>query len=151
VKEWFLNRATKLVSGKNNGFLVLMLCLSYLEGVEQYIKGEESNGNGNSQSKVFFRNSMHRIYPNKFNNNELNCLYKEARCGLFHNGMVSGKILINLNYEDSVNIPDEDTIQINPLKFLIDIKQDFNRYLAKLKDNRNVLERRNFNYMFSNI
>lgn len=147
VRKWFLDKATKLVKGKNNGFLVLMICLSYLEGVEQYIQGQVSN----SRSKEFFRNSMHRIYPGLFQNDELNELYSEARCGLFHNGMVSGKILISLSYADSITIPDLDTIQINPQNFLIDIKQDFKKYLAILRDTRNILPREKFNGLFSNI
>lgn len=147
VKNWFLNNATRLVKGKNNGFLVLMICLSYIEGVEQYIQGSISNG----RSKEFFRYSMHRIYPLKFQDDQLNSLYSEARCGLFHNGMVSGKILISQTYKNSVNIPDGDTIQINPQKFLSDIKKDFNVYLAILRDNNNHLQRDRFDQMFSNI
>lgn len=147
VKNWFLNKATRLVKGKNNGFLVLMICLSYIEGVEQYIQGLTSNG----RSQEFFRSSMHRIYPLKFQDDQLNNLYSEARCGLFHNGMVSGKILISLTYNNSVNIPDIDTIQINPQRFLMDIKKDFDNYLTILRDSNNNQQRYKFEQMFSNV
>jgi hypothetical protein len=147
VKKWFLDKATRLVKGKNNGFLVLMICFSYIEGVEQYIKGRESNG----QSREFFRNSMHRIYPGLFTDAQMNDFYSEARCGLFHNGMVRGKILISLDFENSIAIPDMDTIKVNPKNFLIDVKRDFEDYLIRLKDTRNVLLREKFNDMFSNI
>jgi len=147
VQEWFLNRATELAEKSNTGFLVLMICLSYLEGIEQYIQGQTSN----SHSREFFRKSMHRIYPMQFRDEDLNNLYSEARCGLFHNGMVSGKILINRTFKNSVKIPDRDTIQINPKRFLTDIKKDFKRYLEILRNVENHLERNNFDQMFSNI
>lgn len=147
VNGWFLERATRLVSSNNNGFIVLMVCLSYLEGVEQYITGQTSN----RRSSEFFRNSMHRIYPERFSDEELNSFYSEARCGLFHNGMVSGKILISLEYETSVSIPDNETIQINQKKFLIDLKKDFKDYISLLRDKSNIELRENFNRMFSNI
>lgn len=147
VKNWFLEKATRLVKGKNNGFLVLMICLSYLEGVEQYIKGQPSNG----RSPEFFKSSMHRIYAGKFSDVELNSFYSEARCGLFHNGMVRGKILISLEYDNSVSIPDNETIQINQKKFLIDLKKDFKDYISSLRDKSNIELRENFNRMFSNI
>lgn len=50
VKEWFLERATYLLRGSNYGLIVLMVCLSYLEGVEQYRKGRSSR---NHESTVF--------------------------------------------------------------------------------------------------
>jgi hypothetical protein len=65
--------------------------------------------------------------------------------------MVSGKILISLTYDNSINIPDRDTIQINPQKFLMDIKQDFKDYIAILRDKRNISQREKFDQMFSNI
>lgn len=147
VKRWFLNKATSLAKGKNNGFLVLMICFSYIEGVEQYIQGSRSN----KRSKEFFRDSMNRIYPGKFLDSDLDVLYSEARCGLFHNGMVRGKILINLEYEDPISIPNADTIMINPNKFLNNIKRDFDNYIAILKKSINCEQRRNFNDMFSNV
>ena len=45
VLEWFLKPAQNLIRyrNKNKGFIVLMICLSYLEGVEQYRQGRSSN------------------------------------------------------------------------------------------------------------
>ena len=42
VKGWFLNRATELVEGENNGFIVLMICISYFEGIQQMREGRKS-------------------------------------------------------------------------------------------------------------
>src|SRR5688572_5434422 len=98
VKEWFLNPATTLSHQKNKGFIVLMICLSYIEGIEQYRQGLSSNG----QSSAFFVSSLQRIYPGRFTDVQLRSLYKQARCGLFHNGMVEGKMIINNSFHHSV-------------------------------------------------
>lgn len=147
VNDWFLNRATRFLRGDKNGFIILMICLSYLEGVEQYRRGQNSNG----QSRVFFRNAVNRIYPNTYAAGDLDDLYTEARCGLFHNGMVRGKIIISERFQNPISFPDQDTIQINPRALLNDIKADFREYLANLKDPQNAQLRNNFNAMFSNI
>lgn len=39
VKEWFLEPTLKLLNDENvfnNSFLILMTCMAYIEGVEQY-------------------------------------------------------------------------------------------------------------------
>jgi hypothetical protein len=146
VKDWFLIPATNLTKykNKNKGFIVLMICLSYLEGIEQYRKGQNSNG----QSKFFFVSVMERIYPNKFQNHELEDFYSEARCGLFHNGMVRGRIIINNEFQKSIEFV-ESNIKISPSKFLKDIKEDFENYLQELRTNEE--SRNTFDKMYSNI
>src|SRR5205823_7980748 len=54
VKGWFLKPAKRYTKSEKNGFIVLMICLSYLEGIEQYIQGRSNNNN----SKSFFRSSV---------------------------------------------------------------------------------------------
>jgi hypothetical protein len=148
VKDWFLNKASELICNEENGFIVLMICLSYFEGVEQYIRGTESIG---PSSKEFFRNAIHRLYPTKFSDDKLNDLYKEARCGLFHSGMVRGKIIINNEFDNSIEFPDEDTILINPVKILFDIKEDFRKYINEIRNPSNTTMRDNFSKMFNII
>ena len=45
VKEWFLEPASILLEEDSfkNSFIVLMVCMAYFEGVEQYKTGIESN------------------------------------------------------------------------------------------------------------
>lgn len=147
VNEWFLNRASSFISQKNNGFIILMICLAYFEGIEQYRTGSSSRG----YSSEFFKNSLNRIYGERFRNDDLDDLYSEARCGLFHNGMVSGKIIIDYDFEYSIEIPDDSTIKINPKKLLKDIKIDFKKYIKDLKNTSNIDLRVNFDQMFSNV
>lgn len=146
VNDWFLSPASVLINHKNRnkGFIVLMICLSYLEGVEQYKRGQNSNGN----SRAFFVSAIERVYPNKYPNHQLEDFYKEARCGLFHNGMVRGKIIINNRFLESLEFDGGD-IKVNPKKLLEDIKTDFRNYIQELKTNQQSQTR--FNRMYTNI
>lgn len=147
VKKWFLEPARNLVRYKseNKGFIVLMICLSYIEGVEEYRTGESSR----NRSEDFFRNGLNRIYPNRFTSNQFSRFYREARCGLFHNGMVRGQIIINSSFEESLSFPDDDTIKVSPAKFLKDISDDFDSFLRTLREDSEALRR--FDSQFSNL
>lgn len=135
VNDWFLNPATNLAKHKNKekGFIVLMICLSYLEGVEQLRKGRNSRGN----SEVFFIDALHRLYPNKFQDHQLSSFYSDARCGLFHDGMVRGNILISNAFLESLEMDGSD-IKVNPKKLLEDIKLDFQNYIHELKTSQSI-------------
>ena len=147
VKEWFLKPALNLAkyNNKNKGFIVLMVCLSYIEGVEQLRVGTSSH----NRSKQYFVNSMNRIYQNRFNDYQLGEFYSQARCGLFHNGMVQGKIIINNNFNSSIEFVDNYDIRISPIKLLNDLFQDFENYIIELRQNET--SQYNFNKMYSNI
>jgi hypothetical protein len=146
VKDWFLNRATKFTRGRHNGFIVLMLCMSYLEGTEQYKEGSSSH----RRSQQVFKQAVHRLYPQRFTDNNLTRLYQQSRNGLFHNGMVSGDIIINNDFIASMEFLEQD-IKINPKKLLSDIKNDFKSYIQALYNENNIDMRRNFDQMFSVI
>lgn len=146
VKGWFLEPTLRMVKykPKNKGFLVLMSCLSYIEGVEQYKSGNSSVGH----SKDFFISGFKKIYSHQFTNNQISRLYIQARCGLFHDGMSKGQIIINSSFVNSICFENTD-IKINPKKFLNDIILDFNEYINSL--NNDEVARGKFNHMFSNI
>ena len=145
VEDWFLNPASKLIKYKNRnkGFIVLMICLSYIEGIEQFKRGQSSR----RRSAEFFVSSMNRIYPGQYQEHQLNDLYHEARCGLFHNGMVEGRIIISNFYAASLQF-EQDDIKINPMKFLKDIKEDFGNYITNISINGQL--RTNFDNMYRN-
>lgn len=146
VKGWFLEPTLKMVNYKpeSKGFLVLMSCLSYFEGVQQYRRGSSSN----NSSKRTFIDAINSIYPNSFNDEQIGRLYDQARSGLFHDGMVRGQIIINSSYQNSIEFTDHD-ILINPKKLIKDILEDFNNYLQTLRENGEARDR--FNSLFSNI
>lgn len=146
VKKWFLAEADKLVRYKNDnkGFIVLMICLSYFEGVEEYKTGQFSNHN----SRAFFTRSVDRLYPGQFSQNQLGELYGQARCGLFHNGMVRGQIIIRNNFISSIEFENQ-RIKINPKKLLKDITNDFENFIALLRQDENA--RNTFSNLYTNL
>ncbi len=147
VKGWFLEPALKMVryKPKHKGFLVLMTCLSYIEGVEQYRDGAESTGG----SKATFRRGVKRLYPHFNDDNQIDNLYSQGRCGLFHDGMVRGQIIIDSSFPDSIKFETNNDIKINPKKLLNDIVSDFSDYINSLITNEDAREK--FNRMFTNI
>ena len=148
VKEWFLNRASRFLRGNKNGFIVLMLSISYIEGVEQYRQGTDSNRN----SRNFFTRGLRRIFGlANVTNTELDDFYIQVRCGLFHNGMTQSKVIINRNYNDPIDFSEADTIKINQKEFLRIIRIDFKEYLRDLREPNNIQLRNNFNAMYSNF
>lgn len=145
VENWFLNPAEEFLKLDDCGFIVLMICLSYFEGVEEYKQGKGSNNN----SKSYFIDSINKLYPNIHTNKQLGDLYKEARCGLFHTGMIKGKTIISYDFESPINFVDENTIKINPELLLRDIKKDFSNFIEQLRNDTNKKQR--FSELYSNI
>lgn len=147
VTDWFLNPATSFTKykSKNKGLIVLMICLGYLEGIEQYRMGQTSDGN----SQRFFVSGLQRLYPGQYSDNQFRELYKQARCGLFHAGMVQGKIIINNTFSNSLEFIDDYDIKINPKTLLNDIKNDFQNFIQELRTNVESANR--FDNMYSNI
>ncbi|MCB8817382.1 hypothetical protein [Desulfosporosinus shakirovi] len=145
VKGWFLDRGSRLLRGENNGFVVIMISASYIEGVQQYIAGETSERN----SRDFFKRGLERIFSLSVDDEKLNDFYKQVRCGLFHNGMSGGQVIISNESEHPIDFSQTGTIIINPKRFLNEIRNDFNRYISLLKDVGNIDEREKFNRMFS--
>ncbi len=127
VTEWFIKPAIKLSKNIDEGFICLMICLSYIEGVEQYRQGKNSKGN----SSIFFKSSLNRIYTNVFSNSELQNIFDEARNGLFHDGMSRGSVIISNTYAKSIEF-NSDELLINPQMLIADIKQDFESYIQEL-------------------
>jgi hypothetical protein len=155
VEEWFLNPATDLLEKNefNNSFVVLMICMAYIEGVEQYKTGVESH----RRSEECFKDSIKRLYPNKFQDRDLGAFYKKARCGLFHNGMVKGGVVFSNGFAEPIEFENNgETVRVNPTLLLRDIKDDFRKYINELKGTSNTANqdylktiRENFDRMFT--
>lgn len=155
VSRWFLDKAEAILQEHPTqyGFVVLMICISYFEGVEQYKTGVSSH----QKSGDFFANSVKRLYGDKFKKDEIEFLYSSTRCGLFHNGMVRGKIILGYDFPDSIKIDEiknsrkkgkKFACYINTRKMLGDIQEDFHAFLDELRDENNKVLRENFDRMF---
>jgi hypothetical protein len=150
VEEWFLKPATDMLAHNrfNNSFVVLMICMAYIEGVEQYKTGVESN----RRSEECFKGSIKRLYPNKFQDRDLGVFYKKARCGLFHNGMVKGGVIFSNDFAEPIRFDNNgETVSINPNLLLRDINDDFKRYINELKGANNTVSQQNLNTIRENF
>ncbi len=144
VNGWFLEPASTLLKGKNNGFVILMIATAYIEGVEQYRKGESSS---NRNSGKFFKGGIKRVLKMDSNeNSRLHSFYRELRCGLFHNGMTGPNIRISSGYENPIDFSDGNIIKINQELFLEKVKEDFEQYLKDLTTKSDLKD--NFNKMY---
>jgi hypothetical protein len=169
VNGWIFNHANVLVSPQNpqyqhSGVAVLMLVGSYFESFAAFLRGESSEG----RSKQFFADGLRDVCPDIFTTAQeedpanaervysafAHTFYAELRCGLFHEAMVRGKILIAPGMPDVGNaglgaLIDTtthtlSTIVIDPARFLSHVENHFASYVAKLRDPNQIDLRRNF-------
>ncbi|WP_040123015.1 hypothetical protein [Synechocystis sp. PCC 6714] len=155
VVDWFFDIARQLTPNDSNtgDYVALMIALSYVEGVEQFRRGNKvvkdliKNPNSFPKSDKLCKNSLRRIfpgYPDEAKETSVYCkIYKQIRCGLFHSGFTRKKIYLSYEQDKAIQIKEEVT-NIHPKLFLECIISDFEKYILALKDpNENQL-RENF-------
>ncbi|MCK4552981.1 hypothetical protein KAT80_02150 [Candidatus Pacearchaeota archaeon] len=150
VNGWFLDIAELLKDEFHSGFVILMICMSQLEGIEQFRRGKKTNF---SESKEVIKDSLRRIFtiPSQ-HEKALEILVNDVRHGLFHDGMVRKKILINSDLANAILLGvDGESILINPHLFLTALKIDFDKYITHLTDSVNVDLRKNFETLWDEI
>ena len=145
VNGWFLEKASDLLGDEDKGFVVLMIAIAYIEGIEQYRRGKSSR----RKSEKFFKEGIKRIFGiDSTLENRINELYEEIRCELFHNGMTGPNTRLYSRYAKTIDFLDNNIIKINQRKFLEKVKEDFGQYLEDLKDENKKELRNNFNKMY---
>lgn len=147
VKGWFLDIGDSLISNNEHAdFVVLMITFSYIEGVAQFRYGETSENNSQSIfsrkfKEIFNKGGQSLEHMDKI----IKIIYESARCGLFHDGMSRGHFNITREIPTPIGyIPDINTVIINPIHFLSNVKKDFEEYILLLKDEKNQDLRNNF-------
>lgn len=88
LSHWLIERAYAEIGTKNGEVAALSLLLSYFEATWSFISGGDSTG----RSRVFFCRGFVVVFLSSKIDREVLAriaalLYKDARCGLFHNGM----------------------------------------------------------------
>lgn len=137
VQGWFLEWGDKLKAEHNAGFVVLMVATAYLEGNQQYREGRTSEG----ESKKFFVAAIQRIFS--LTEQQGRELYREVRCGLFHDGMTKHRVSIANEYPDALVVVG-DEFRISPNKFLDAVRADMTSYIAALRAPNCTALRTNF-------
>jgi hypothetical protein len=157
LRYWLLAPAKALLGVRFGELAALSLLLGYFEPSAIYRKGEDSRG----LSKSFFRAGLIEVFIRRAGLSEsllgriADMLYEEARCGLFHEGMLREHIFFgNAPGELMVTFPrvggkiDETgpikSVLIDPQKFYIVVERDVTEYLKSLRDPSNAELRDNF-------
>lgn len=150
MNGWFLNFARNLTKERNSEFVVLMICISYLEGNQQFREGKTSSKGGSTK---MLKKSLKRIFP-EIDDNILDRLIDGVRQGLFHDGMTRAGILLRYG----LNIPfftftanNFEWIELDPDIFLKEVQSDFKSYIETLKNKESKLERENFEKHYNEI
>ena len=148
VVGWQLNHAKGLEHHPNKeirqhaGFVILQICIAYVEGHMQYFNGEDSTG----QSPQFFKDGIRKIClhlsdERVISDAWLDNLYGEVRCGLFHDGMTRRKVFLSGDYPSSIDfhtdasgVASVKAILINPHKLLQEIHDHFRGYIDDLRN-----------------
>lgn len=143
TKGWFLDIAEELTRKENSEFVVLMICVNYLEGNQQFREGRTSL---KGESTEMLKKSLKRIFP-ETKEDTLNYFVDKIRHGLFHDGMTRKGVLLkyglSIPFFTSV-IDNKRWIHLDPSIFLKEVQKDFENYIEILKNVNNKKERENF-------
>ena len=152
MRGWFHDQARILEKSSNAaGFVILLIVLTYVEGHAIFYKGEDSKGN----SKTFFREAFKAIFtvqsddPNQVDP-AIDELYDQMRNGLFHTGMIRGKVVLSGDFRDPVSMHFDPAskqvalIQVNPHKMLDGVEDHLAHYVMRLRNPEEVQLRGNF-------
>jgi hypothetical protein len=162
VKGWLLDRARAEIDAPNGELAAVSLLLAYFEGTWSFVQGEDSKG----KSQVFFRAAFAHVFsPSKVAPELLDriggLMYVDARCGLFHDGMVRDHIYVTrqlpqgapmlVSYSREKTAPPDaielESIIIDSLQFYRYIEGHFGKYISKLRDPSETVLRANLERM----
>ena len=167
MRGWVLNHAHALASDQYSfkdhaGFAILMLVSSYFEAIEAFHYGRPSK---QGESGAFFRAGFLKVFdevpkklskatdPQKLQDELLNELYQQLRCGLYHEAMTKGKIILRHDTGAMGFVFDPKdysiaTIIIDPWQVLVRVENHFTSYIAQLREPKNANLRAAFEKCF---
>lgn len=143
--NWLLEPAKKLLDVPHGSVAAVALATSYIEGIEIYISGKDSEG----KSKKFFRRGFKRIFPIVtvpiLQEAIADALYNLLRCGFAHDAMFRNGIYFSDVRKEvfTVTWPKKngefdpagrlESAVINPHRFIDGIEFHFKGYLKELR------------------
>src|SRR5258708_2440380 len=148
VKGWVLAFAKRLTSEEHSGVAVTMLCTSYFEWIESFRRGKDSR----KGSEEFFKSTFQRLFPEIASSaaavDAADILYHDLRCGLYHEGLMRGRIVFQREGEaiEIRNSPPQ--VVINANAFLDTVVTDFDQYLDQLRGRTACELKSNFETMW---
>lgn len=149
MRYWLLEPAKQLLKVKHGEVAAVALATNYIEGIEIYISGKDSN----RKSKEFFRRGYKRIFaavsgPDYIQEAIADGLYELLRCGFAHDGMFRSGIYFSSIRKEAMLItwPNKNgqfdpsgklhSVIINPKGFLRCVETHLNEYLRELRSKK---------------
>jgi len=163
VRGWQLHVADLIANGgsqlggegevqpiRHSGFAVLQICLSYFETIGQY-RALATGG-----SKKYFKAGAQAVLPglqdipDEVREKLLDVLYRDARCGLYHNSRTCRGVGLGQppNGEAMAYDPDAQVLVISPERLPGALKCHLERYRTELLDPTNADARQCFERQF---
>lgn len=154
-KYYILEPAKILLEKDNGGVGAMTLLSSYFEAIESYTSGEKSE----YRSKIFFTEGFCKVFNSKDEGIKAVAehFYKNIRCGLVHEGMLSQKVCFSYLGDKPIfaTYPNDangqillnkglTSIIINPKLIFNSINLHFNKYISDLRCNNDHLLCLNF-------
>ena len=147
LRGWLLDPAKKLLADPVDRVAGFALSLPYFEGISIYMHGEDSE----SRSRQFFRDGFAAVFhPSGLKPALLeriaDVLYKDGRCGFFHDAMFRTRVYFSEYYGEPLVIAvpkingviDEtgeiQTIVVHCPKYFEYLEAHFTKYVARLRD-----------------
>jgi hypothetical protein len=137
VIGWQLGIADEIINknaGKNPhaGFAVLSIILSYFERIGKYLDGYA----GTSQPKAYFIKGLNSVFPLLEEHSEIiDLLYYQVRCGMYHEAIIGGQIILSADYSEPIQVIDElsPVVAINPHTLTTALIEHFTKYINDLR------------------
>jgi hypothetical protein len=137
VQGWQLSIAESCRTvSEHSGYGVLHIITSYFEMIAKYLEGFAARG----QSEEYFRKGALAVLPETAATSDtvLKHLYEGLRCGLYHGGMTTPRILISWG-ADHPMLPsaDGELLLLNPELLLNRMTAHFSGYVSDLRNTAN--------------
>lgn len=148
-----LEGGAKVQRIQHSGFAVLQICLSYFETIGKYQAPADDN---HKKYNEYFKAGAQTVFPfiqnapPKVRKKLLDVLWKDARCGLYHNSRTRRGVGLRQppNGEAMAYYPDAQVLVISPERLPQALKGHLERYRAELLDPINAAARQCFERQF---
>lgn len=169
VRGWQLAIADQVsVQIPHSGFAVLSIITSYFEMIGMYAYGPNqtkqvpAKGGGQTQqgwgSRDYFEAGVNAAFPHLANANPqhtrwfMSAMYKNVRCGLYHQGATRSRILLTGEIPDAFQFTNLENnghlIMINPRTLVEHLKGHFSSFVLAVSNPANQANRQNFESMY---
>ncbi len=127
------------------GYAVVSVIFSYFETIAQYLQGESSE----RHSADFFEYGFRSVYPDsRFAYHEVRTVYSHIRCGMYHSGLTCAGVNIYEGHDETFQFDSEGWLLLNPFTLVQDVKQHFQAYVARLRNESGTELRQRFETVF---